>query len=65
MLDLFLKEGCSGNLTSFLTNGIIVFALKTFDGTTVHNSANARKLKLLERAGHYITERRAGQVAFC
>ena len=36
------------------------FALKTLDGTPVHDSAKAQDLRLLKRAGNYILERRAG-----
>jgi hypothetical protein len=56
--DKVLYNGIECFITGRRTSGY--FALKTLDGMAIHNSANIKKLELLERSTNYRIEREAG-----
>ena len=58
LFDQVSYNGTECFITGRRTSGY--FALKTLDGTPVHDSAKAQDLRLLKWAGNYILERRAG-----
>ncbi|MBO7184787.1 MAG: HNH endonuclease [Oscillospiraceae bacterium] len=54
--DKVLYNGIECFISGRRTSGY--FALKTLDGKAIHNGANIKNLRLLERSTNYLTERR-------
>ncbi len=56
--DKVLYNGIECFISGRRTKGY--FALRTMDGKVIHNSANTKRLRLLERSTNYLIEKEAG-----